>query len=201
MLNNTRYHKIGGDENDEISSANNVKEDPQYSEDKGVELLNNLEQNSTIRETSTVADSSSFDQRKDDNEIFKKLKLKVLFKEKSFDIFCAENVTVLQLKQEIFSQTDIPEIQQRLIFSGRQLKPDEKQLTSFKIINNSPIHLFPLPSAQAIVVPEVVLPGDNPMHFDPNISQISREVKFWCVILIFLSSFTLFNIFTFVTST
>jgi hypothetical protein len=38
------------------------------------------------------------------------------------------------------------------------------------------------------------------MHFDPDISQISREVKFWCVILIFLSSFTLFNIFTFVTT-
>lgn len=116
--------------------------------------MNNLEQNSIIRETSTVADLSLLDQRKDDNEIFKKLKLKVLLKEKSFDIYCAENVTVLQLKQEIFSQTDIPEIQQRLIFSGRQLKPEEKQLSSFKIINNSPIHLFPLPSAQAIA-PEV----------------------------------------------
>jgi hypothetical protein len=32
MLNNTRYHKIGGDEIDEISAASNVKEDPQYSE-------------------------------------------------------------------------------------------------------------------------------------------------------------------------
>ena len=32
MLNNTRYHKIGGDEIDEISSANNLKEEPQYSE-------------------------------------------------------------------------------------------------------------------------------------------------------------------------
>lgn len=118
--------------------------------------MDNLEQNSIIRETSTVAAGSSLcDQRKDDNEMFKKLKLKVLLKEKSFDIFCAENATVLQLKQEIFSQTDIPAIQQRLIFSGRQLKPDEKQLSSFKIINNSPIHLFPLPSAQAIVAPEV----------------------------------------------
>ena len=36
MLNNlstaTRYHKLGGDEIDEISAANNAKEEQQYSE-------------------------------------------------------------------------------------------------------------------------------------------------------------------------
>ena len=120
-----------------------------------MELLNNLGHDPIISETSAVIDSAINAQRKDDVDNSKKLKLKVLLKEKTFEVFCADNATVLQLKEEISSQTDIPAIQQRLIFSGRQLKPDEKLLSSFKIICNSPIHLFPLPSAQAIAAPEV----------------------------------------------
>jgi ubiquilin len=86
---------------------------------------------------------------------FKTVKLKVLLKEESFEVSCADNATVLQLKHAIASQSEIPIIQQRLIFSGRQLKPDEKLLSTFKIINNSTIHLFPIPCAKPVVTSEV----------------------------------------------
>ena len=68
---------------------------------------------------------------------FKTVKLKVLLKEESFEVSCADNATVLRLKHAIASQSEIPIIQQRLIFSGRQLKPDEKFLTDRKLCLSS----------------------------------------------------------------
>ena len=75
------------------------------------------------------------------------IKLKIILKEKSYEISLAEGATISRLKQTIADKTDIPASRQRLIYSGKLLKHDEKQLSDYKIFNNSLIHLFPMPAA------------------------------------------------------
>ena len=73
--------------------------------------------------------------------------LKVLYKEKSTTVSSGLSAqsTVLDLKLAIDSQLEVPIAQQRLIFAGRPLKPDDRALSSFKVDAGASIHLFPLP--------------------------------------------------------
>eukprot|EP00598_Pedospumella_elongata_P000637 CAMPEP_0184981400 /NCGR_PEP_ID=MMETSP1098-20130426/11133_1 /TAXON_ID=89044 /ORGANISM="Spumella elongata, Strain CCAP 955/1" /LENGTH=327 /DNA_ID=CAMNT_0027504959 /DNA_START=162 /DNA_END=1145 /DNA_ORIENTATION=+ len=141
--------------------------------------------------------------------------VKILLKEKSYDVGnLTPSTTIAALKSAIESATDVPPPLQRLIAAGKQLKPDTKTLLDFKIVAGASIHLFPLPPpSQATPVATAVengatsnvvqvwgAPAHNntggghqPIHFDPFINQTAREVRLWCLILMFLSGMTLFN--------
>lgn len=154
--------------------------------------------------------------------------VKVLLKEKVFDIGGLSAATkVGDFKIAVESATSVPPAQQRLICSGKQLKPDTKTLGDFRVQPGSSIHLFPLPvAAPAVPTASAVEVGGQPsynavtvqgvpaattatgtdvshrpIHFDPQVNQTSREVKLWCMILMFLSAMTLFNNLSFVTAT
>ena len=154
--------------------------------------------------------------------------IKVLHQEKAFDITSlSQQSTVGQLRVAVFNVTQIPVARQRLIFSGKHLKPDEKTLASFKIDHGSRIHLFPLPEVTTVPAAAIATRIDGattsgtainpltatlvrpvsepvrhqPIHFDQTVEQTSREVKLWCIILMFLSGLALFNNLSFITST
>lgn len=155
--------------------------------------------------------------------------IKILFKEKSYEILslCSTS-TVSELKAAVEAKTNVAVSSQRLIFAGKALRPDDKTLESFKVISNSSIHLFPTPIVATTVNPltaansdstsaasglapaalnNPVVPNNNnirnagAIHFDPSISQFSRDVKWWSLVLLFLSALTLFNNFTYFSST
>jgi hypothetical protein len=146
--------------------------------------------------------------------------LKVLFKEKSFEISTVQSSsTIADLKVAIEAATTIPPGLQRLIHAGKQLKPDSKSLADFKIISGASVHCFPLPSPSTLTPVAALVDGTSsssgnvaynplnlsatsatttdvihrPIHFDPYVIHTSREVKLWCLILMFLSGLTLFN--------
>jgi hypothetical protein len=152
--------------------------------------------------------------------------VKVLLKEKTFELTGLTNdMQIGAFKSAIQGVTSVQPAHQRLIFAGKQLKPDTKTLGEFKIVAGSSIHLFPLPvatppipvanavetggatynpiTAQGVSAAATAAAedGHRPIHFDPYINQTSREVKLWCLILMFLSAMTLFNNLSFVTST
>jgi len=148
--------------------------------------------------------------------------IKVLFKERSYDILgVTTESTVQQLKEKIEKATNVSPNVQRLIFAGKNLKPDTQSLLSFKITSNASVHLFPLPMPQAS---RVVVDTNNPhnvtgsnvvstnnevvnavsvaphhdalyahIHFEPDVNHSAKEVKLWCIILLFVSAFTLFQ--------
>lgn len=145
--------------------------------------------------------------------------IKVLLKESSH-IFSNlhPGSTVLELKNAIEAKFEVPPARQRLIFAGKQLKPDDKQLSFFKVTNNASIHLFPIPIPTAVSVPVASDSSTNnplqyttatamndfhhsPIYFDPFVTQTTREVRLWCIILIFLSGMTLFNNISYMTTT
>ena len=155
------------------------------------------------------------------------LSVKILLKEKSFEVSgLSESTTISELKSAVETTTAIPVTQQRLICAGKQLKPDTKKLSDFKISSGCSIHLFPLPvTVSSVLVANAVTEGGptgtinpltaqavsasstsaseiahRPIHFDPYINQTSREVKLWCLILMFLSGMTLFNNLSYVTA-
>jgi hypothetical protein len=75
--------------------------------------------------------------------------VRLLFKEKVFDIMSptlSELSTVGELKRDVEKQCDVPSNRQRLIFSGRLLSPDDKQLQFFKVKSGSSVHMFPIPA-------------------------------------------------------
>lgn len=157
------------------------------------------------------------------------LQLKVHCKERLYELSINSTRTIAQLKQELTTLTELPAYRQRLIYSGKLLRPEDQTLASFHIPNHASIHLFPLPEivatssaagavavdgssnpmhASAVPTPSIVprtgaanFPTHTPAHFDPSIQQFSREVKMWCSVLLLLSGFALFNNFSYFTST
>lgn len=153
--------------------------------------------------------------------------VKVLFKEKSHDICnLSDTSTVGELRIVVEAVTSVPSSIQRLIYAGKQLKPDNKLLSEFKITAGASIHLFPLPAPTQVTpvanavevgggapatynpisVSAVAASGQQdvahrPIHFDPTINQTAREVRLWCMVLMFLSGMTLFNNLSFITAT
>lgn len=150
--------------------------------------------------------------------------VKVLLKENSYEVSgLSSATTIAELKSSIEAVTHVAPSLQRLISAGKQLKPDNKTLLDFKIVAGASIHLFPLPPpSQATPVATAVEGGtanrpisvnataaaadENegghlPIHFDPFINQTSREVRLWCLILMFLSGMTLFNNLSYISAT
>ena len=149
--------------------------------------------------------------------------LRILFKEQVHVIQNDEldvNSTIASLKRSIQTVCSISPNQQRLIFSGRLLKPDDKQLSHFKITSGSSIHLFPIPEIISVTtttnqavdgvqregVQETTMnplaftldrlrPREVvlPVHFDYEVSRNARDVKMWSFVLVFLSTMTLIN--------
>lgn len=141
-------------------------------------------------------------------------KLRVLNKEAVIEIFTLTgSSTILHLKQEIMKQTNVDVDAQRLIFSGKALRPDESTLASFNIGPDSTVHLFPKPAnaisssvstSGSVGQPEATT---NPLHLpsssadrhilllddDPQLNQSASEVRLWSTILIFLSILTVFD--------
>ena len=114
--------------------------------------------------------------------------------------------------------------EQRLIFSGKQLIPDDKRLSDFGISHLSSVHLFPKPIVSGQIstpVPEVItsasLFGDDipsrhvammPHYMatreslqEAHINASIPEVRIWCYILFFSSFMSLFNNLSFIMST
>lgn len=74
--------------------------------------------------------------------------IKILVKEQHHDVKgITASMTVAQLKLAVEVVTQIPPSQQRLIFAGKPLRPDDKLLSTFNISRSSTIHLFPIPVA------------------------------------------------------
>jgi hypothetical protein len=149
--------------------------------------------------------------------------LKILLPEKTITISSlTTGSTVMDLKEAIKAQINLPPPQQRLIFCGKPLSPDNKLLSELKITNNSIVHLFPksnpssssaqqqqqqqtlnplhplpLPEFNLIDPPRLHLP----IHFDPEVGQSVREVKMWSYILVMISAMTLFSNLSYLGST
>lgn len=191
-----KYHKLGGDEFPGDS--------------KGLDL------SESVLPTAQAVDS-----------LTGTFSVKILLKETNIQLpGLTDLTTVGELKIEIEKLTNIAVKSQRLIFAGKQLKADEKTMKSFSIVGNSSIHLFPIPpkpteivgdapTATPIATPStmnslsnLILPSypagvnnDLSIHLDPEISQHCREVRLWSVILVILSSMTLFNYISYALST
>ena len=132
-----------------------------------------------------------------------------------------DHTTVGQLKAEVEKLTNVTIHCQRLIYCGKPLKLDDKTMKSCNITPKSSIHLFPIPiikpadvvaveiGGESTTTPGVVLssimtgvrPNDNQsIHSDPVISQNCQYVRVWSLLLVFLSTMTLFNTLSYVLS-
>jgi hypothetical protein len=149
--------------------------------------------------------------------------VKVLRQEKSALVSgLSQNSTIADLKREVQKAHGIPTSQQRLIFNGKALAPDDKLLSHFNIKDQSVVHLFPRPNTPAAVAaaaaaeeqltfsarhlgqydrPDPFITSHLPIHFDDSVGQSIREVKMWCYILVVVSAMTLFNNFSYMGAT
>ena len=207
-MSNVKYQKLTTESEGDSSSSDAITMNPLLMMDGST---SHIENRATKDAGTKVTTDESF-------------RVKVLFKEKSFDIVgvTAES-TVQQLKEKIEKATNVSANIQRLIYAGKNLKPDNQSLNSFKITDNVSVHLFPLPIPQAsrvvadttnnphhvsginvvstnsAVINAVSVSSQNDtashahIHFEPDVSHSAKEVKLWCIILLFLSAFTLFQ--------
>lgn len=203
MLSTNRYQRIGNDD----APVN-----------AGTEMTELVLPSAPVLENSETANPM--------NQNSNRFSVKILFKEKAYDVEnLADTSTIGELRQGVEAVTMVPPSLQRLIYAGKQLKPDNKLLSEFKITAGVSIHLFPLPApVQATPVASAVTnssaapstynpisvnsvaaadndAGHRPIHFDPTVNQTAREVRLWCMVLMFLSGMTLFNNISFITAT
>ena len=80
--------------------------------------------------------------------------------------------TVQQLKEKIEKATNMSANIQRLIYTGKDLKPDNQSLNSFKVTDNVSVHLFPLSVPQAS---RVVADTNNNPHHVSGINVVSTN--------------------------
>ena len=59
---------------------------------------------------------------------------------KNIDISIDPNMTILQVKQQIYNRENVPVEQQRLVFQGKQLE-DNNTISHYEIVNGSTLHL------------------------------------------------------------
>ena len=110
MMSSNRYQRLGNDDNiPEVETEMvNVPSAP-----------NTVQMNPIVTERNESAADVT-------------LSVRVLFKEKSFDITGLSDATsISEFKSSIEEATTIPANLQRLIFAGKQLKPDTKLLSEF----------------------------------------------------------------------
>ncbi len=134
------------------------------------------------------------------------LKLKIMCKEKVYFVKVNGTQTIDDLKGVIETASNVLKIHQRLIFNGKLLK-NNNELVSFHNINNeSTLHLFPIMNRTTTIEDGIIQPESSnissnqsnlmpqyPVVVDPTILQTLREVKLWSLILVFVSSMSLFN--------
>lgn len=157
-------------------------------------------------------------------------RIKVLYKERTYELNdLTPTTTIMELKRRIEAITEVPVLRQRLIATGKPLKPDEKTLEFFKIIENTSVHLFPIPevtAAPVVATPTATnatptadivntynnawltppnngpsFPAFRSMYYDMAMEQSVREVKLWCFILVSLSAMELLLNFNYLTAT
>ena len=85
----------------------------------------------------------------------KNINIVVKWKESSYNVNISKNATVNDMKTKIENLTEITKNRQRLIFSGKSLKPDSSFLLSFKIVDGSVVQLFPLATAPPVSTPTI----------------------------------------------
>ena len=104
------------------------------------------------------------------------VKLTVLHKEKKVPIMVGSlEWSVKELKAAIFAVTDVAPERQRILVSGKLLKPDSLSLAAFKVTPGAILHLFPTLApappphqqggipAMAVAIP-LTDPVGNPIH-------------------------------------
>jgi hypothetical protein len=135
------------------------------------------------------------------------MKLKVLCKEKVYYVRVNGTQTIDELKGLIETVSNVAKSQQRLIYNGKLLKNNAELLNVHNISDESTLHLFPMMARTVSIEDGLTQPGNNvnvsniqpnlmpqnPSVVDPTILQTLREVKLWSLILIFVSSMSLFN--------
>lgn len=146
------------------------------------------------------------------------LNLKLLFREKKFDIVdVSSESTVAELKERISTICEVPVKLQRLIFNGRPMKPDDKRLRALNIVDNSYIHLFPVPESNladtervaqvsntptnegatpnivSILLPLSLLQTGpqvpSPVHNDFRVINFAKDLRISCLLLFFMYVF------------
>jgi hypothetical protein len=132
------------------------------------------------------------------------MKLKVLCKEKVYYVRVNGTQTIDELKGLIETVSNVAKSQQRLIYNGKLLKNNAELLNVHNISDESTLHLFPMMARTVSIEDGLTQPGNvtntqtnlmpqYPSVVDPTILQTLREVKLWSLILIFVSSMSLFN--------
>lgn len=204
-----KYHRL-----DEVPTSDDIEEDEEEGEgDRGAVEEEKHHQDKVI-ELQSISPSPQSSQQESNSCIV----IKILLPDKTIQIKTLTiNSTIQQLKEIIHTQLKIPLNQQRLIYCGKPLTPDNKVLNDFKIMNDSVIHLFPkqslaaaAPSAPSnetmspfhqITIPQLNAARHLPIHFDTEVGQSIREVKMWSYILVIISAMTLFSNLSFLGST
>ena len=91
-------------------------------------------------------EEEEMEEEEGDDEENNKITIKILQQEKEIIITnLTINSTILELKEKIQKKNKLNILQQRLIFCGKPLEPNNKILNDFQIKNNTIIHLFPRP--------------------------------------------------------
>jgi hypothetical protein len=219
------YQRISGSNDNDNDNEDDDIEDgvvrsplqPQVRESQTQSLPEAVSMSSAL--ASCVSDSSSPEDYSK-GMTSSNLKIKILKGEQSKEITVPPLATVAQLKSIVETAYSVPVAQQRLVFKGKPLRPNEDSLASFHIISNSVIHLFPLPAAANSAASSTTATTNNissvfnlslanthddmripgipphlmrPLHFVPEVVQCIREVKMWCYILLITSAMDIFT--------
>jgi hypothetical protein len=203
-----KYHRL-----DEVPTSDDIEEEDEVNEVEEEKHHEGKPSSQSIPNPSELA-PSSLSSIHDNNSC---IAIKILLQDKSIQINTLTiNSTIQQLKEIIQTQLNIPLNQQRLIYCGKPLTPDNKVLSDFKIMNESVIHLFPKQSLPTpaphpsnetlspfhqITIPQYNVVHHLPIHFDAEVGQSIREVKMWSYILVIISAMTLFSNLSFLGST
>lgn len=134
----TRYQRIGDEEEGVLHG----------------DVTNPLQPSSSIEMASTI--TSSTPTLSTSQTSTPPTTLRLLYKEEAHEITgLSGECTVAILKERIGRLCPVPADRQRLIASGRQLRPDDAPLSTFKLASGAAIHLFPLPPPQPVVAVSV----------------------------------------------
>jgi hypothetical protein len=215
-----KYHRL-----DEVPTSDDIEEEEEHSGEKNEEK-HETKEIELISSAPPIPNPPSQSSLLSNHDLDSCIFIKILLQDnKSIQIKTLTiNSTVQELKETILAQLKIPLNQQRLIYCGKPLIPDNKVLSDFKIMNESVIHLFPkqVPPSSATPAPNLSNPNNShetlspfhqimipqlnavhhlPIHFDAEVGQSIREVKMWSYILVIISAMTLFSNLSFLGST
>eukprot|EP01039_Chlorochromonas_danica_P008490 gene8490-9357_t len=140
----TRYQRIGDEEEGTLHGGNEgiITNPLQSSSPSSIEMATTITSSTSTLSTSQTSTPPTT--------------LRLLYKEEAHEITgLSGETTVAILKEKIGRLCPVPLDRQRLIASGRQLRPDDAPLSTFKLVTGAAIHLFPLPPPQPVVAVSV----------------------------------------------